>query len=137
MKKLLVFSFATLLLTTVAIAQTERTNVSSPKTERHNKKQDKMKMAKELGLSKEQMGKMRENHKAMKAKQDALKANDQITVKEMKERKAALKSEQEANMDKILTPEQKTKFAEMKKNNKGHGKHGKKKGENAQMNATL
>lgn len=137
MKKLLVFSFATLLFTTVAIAQTERTNVSAPKTERLSKKQNKMRMAKELGLSKEQIGKMKENHKAMKAKQDALKANDQITVKEMKERKAALKSEQEANMDKILTPEQKAKFAEMKKNNKGHGKHGKKKDENAQMKATL
>ncbi len=42
-----------------------------------------MKMAKELNLSKEQMAQMKENQKAIKAKREALKANDQITVKEM------------------------------------------------------
>jgi periplasmic protein CpxP/Spy len=124
MKKLLVLSLAAIFATTIATAQTERTTEAKPTQERHNRKGDKMKMAKELNLSKEQMAQMKENHKAMKAKHDALKANDQITVKEMKERKAALKAEQDANMDKVLTAEQKTKFAEIKKERKGNnGKH--------------
>jgi periplasmic protein CpxP/Spy len=126
MKKLIALSLAASLFTIAATAQTERTVETKPKTERHGGKHDKLKMAKELNLSKEQMAQMKENHSAMKAKHEALKANDQITVKEMKEKKAALKAEQDANMAKILTPEQKVKFEEMKKNKKGNGKHGKK-----------
>ena len=130
MKKLLSISLAALLFTATTFAQTERPTEAKPATEKQDKKKDKLKMAKELGLTKEQMAKMKENKVAMKAKKEALKANDQITVKEMREKKAALKKEQEENMTKILTPEQKVKFEEMKKNKKkGHGKHKKDKKE--------
>ena len=133
MKKLLSISLAAILFTTAAFAQTERPTEAKPATEKQDKqdkKKDKLKMAKELGLTKEQMAQMKENKVAMKAKKEALKANDQITVKEMREKKAALKKEQEENMTKILTPEQKVKFDEMKMNKKkGHGKHKKDKKE--------
>ena len=130
MKKLLSISLAALLFTATTFAQTERPTEAKPATEKQDKKKDKLKMAKELGLTKEQMAKMKENKVAMKAKKEALKANDQITVKEMREKKAALKKEQEENMTKILTPEQKVKFDEMKMNKKkGHGKHKKDKKE--------
>ena len=129
MKKLLSISLAALLFTATTFAQTERPTEAKPATEKQDKKKDKLKMAKELGLSKEQMAQMKENHKTMKAKKEALKANDGITVKEMREKKAALKKEQDDNMTKILTPEQKTKFDSMRKNKKSHGKHKKAKKE--------
>ena len=129
MKKLLSISLAALLFTTATHAQTERTTEAKPAIEKQDNKKDKLKMAKELGLSKEQMAQMKENHKTMKAKKEALKANDGITVKDMREKKAALKKEQEESMTKILTPEQKIKFDGMKKNKKGHGKHKKDKKE--------
>jgi Spy/CpxP family protein refolding chaperone len=114
MKKLLSLAVATIFMMNIATAQTERPTEEKPKTEKKSKKQDKIKLAKELNLTKEQM---------------ALKANDQITVKEMREKKAALKKEQEENMAKILTPEQKAKFETLKKDRKkGHGKHKKNKG---------
>ena len=122
-KKLLSLAVATIFMMSVATAQTERPTEEKPKTERKSKKQDKMKLAKELNLTKEQIAQMKENQKAMKEKREALKANDLITVKEMKEKKAALKKEQDENMSKILTPEQKAKMEELKKNKKkGHKK---------------
>ena len=122
MKKLIAFSFVVISLSNAANAQTERVVEDKPKQERHNGRQEKMEMAKELGLTKEQMVQMKQNHQDMKAKQEALKANENITVKEMKERKAALRAEQEASMAKILTPAQKIKFEQMKKERKEKGK---------------
>jgi Spy/CpxP family protein refolding chaperone len=123
MKKLIALSIAASLFTMAATAQIDRaTETSTQQQGRHNKKGDKMKLAKELNLSKEQMAQLKENQKAMKAKVQALKANDQITVKEMNERKAALREEQKANLQKILTAEQFAKFEEMKKNRKAQAK---------------
>jgi Spy/CpxP family protein refolding chaperone len=118
MKKLLVLSLAACMFSLATTAQTERPTETKPPTERHKGKHEKGMMMKELNLTKEQQAKMKENHKAMKAKQDALKAQDNLTVKEMKEKKAALKAEQESNMAAILTPEQQTKMKAMKEKRK-------------------
>jgi Spy/CpxP family protein refolding chaperone len=129
MKKLLSLAIASILFINVTNAQTERATEAKPKTERKAKKQEKMKLAKELNLSKEQMAQIKENQKVMQEKRKALKANDQITVAEMKEKQAALVKEQKENMNKILTAEQKAKMETLKKDRKkGHGKHKKNKG---------
>jgi periplasmic protein CpxP/Spy len=122
MKKLLVLSLAACMFTLASTAQTERPTETKPTTERHKGKHEKGKMIKELHLTKEQQAQLKANHKEMKAKREALKAQDNITVKEMKEKKAALKAEQESKMATILTPEQKAKFDEMKKQKKAQRK---------------
>ena len=115
MKKLLALSFAAVIISSAAFAQTERTVDSKPRTERHKGKHGKDKMMKELNLTKEQKSQMKAQHQEMKAKRDALKAQDNITVKEMREKQEALKAEQKTKMETILTPEQKTKMAELRK----------------------
>ena len=115
MKKLLALSFAAAILTFTASAQTERKVDKQAKMERHNGKHDKNKMLKDLNLSKEQKAQLKSQHQEMKAKREALKAQDNITVKEMRERQAALQAEQKAKMESLLTAEQKTKMAEIKK----------------------
>ena len=48
----------------------------------------------------------------MKAKREALKTQDNLTVKEMREKQAALQAEQKSKMESLFTAEQKTKMAE-------------------------
>jgi len=117
MKKLLALSFAAVILSSAAFAQTDRTTTTAPtsKMGRHAGKGDKHQMMKDLNLSKEQKAQLKQQHQDMKAKRDALKAQDNITVKEMREKQAALKAEQQAKMESVLTTEQKTKMAELKK----------------------
>ncbi|MCY7292739.1 MAG: hypothetical protein LH615_11230 [Ferruginibacter sp.] len=115
MKKLFALSFAAVILSSAALAQTERSVDDKPRTERHKGKHDKDKMMKELNLSKEQKAQLKTQHQDMKAKREALKAQDNITVKEMREKQAALKAEQKSNMNAVLTSEQRTKMEELKK----------------------
>ena len=115
MKKLLALSFAAAILTFTASAQTERNTESKEKRERHSARHEKGKMLKELDLSKEQKAQLKVQHQEMKAKREALKTQDNITVKEMREKQAALQAEQKSKMESLLTAEQKTKMFEMKK----------------------
>ena len=115
MKKLLALSFAAAILTFTASAQTERKVDNKAKMERHNGKHDKNKMLKDLNLSDEQKAQLKTQHQEMKSKREALKAQDNITVKEMREKQAALQAEQKAKMESLLTAEQKSKMAEIKK----------------------
>lgn len=115
MKKLLALSFAAFILSSAAIAQTERPTDTKAKMERHKGRHDKDKMMKELNLSKEQKAQLKAQHQDMKAKREALKAQDNITVKEMREKQAALKAEQKAKMDAVLTADQRTKMEELKR----------------------
>lgn len=127
MKKLFALAFAASIFNFAATAQTERVMVPGEKHQRHAGKEEKMKMMKELNLTKEQKAQLKAGHKEMKAKHEALKAQDNITVKEMKERRAALKAEQRSRMDAILTPDQRIKMAEIRKQrmaNKGNRGHG-------------
>ncbi len=115
MKKLLALSFAAVILSSAAFAQKERTVENKPRMERHEGRHGKDKMMKELNLTKEQRTQLKAQHQDMKAKRKALKAQDNITVKEMREKQAALKAEQKGKMDAILTADQRTKMAELKK----------------------
>lgn len=118
MKKLLALSIAASLFTFAASAQTDRAISKAEKQERHQGKH-KGQLKKELNLSDDQGQKLKAINAEMKAKKEALKAQDNLTVKEMKERKAALKAEKRERMSAILTPEQKAKFQEMKKHKMG------------------
>ena len=115
MKKILALSFAAAIITFTASAQTDRNTEGKVKMERHNGKHEEGKMLKELNLSKEQKAQLKVQHQDMKAKREALKAQDNLSVKEMREKQQALKAEQKSKMESLLTEEQKTKMAEMKK----------------------
>ena len=115
MKKLLALSFAAVVLSSAAFAQTERPVDNKARMERQNGRHDKNKMMKELNLSKEQKAQLKTQHQDMKSKRDALKAQDNITVKEMREKQAVLKAEQKSKMDAILTADQRTKMEDLKK----------------------
>ena len=115
MKKLLALSFAAAILTFTASAQTERSTEGKAKMERLSARNEKGKMLKELDLSKEQKAQLKVQHQEMKAKREALKTQDNITVKEMREKQAALQAQQKSKMESLLTAEQKTKMAELKK----------------------
>ncbi len=115
MKKLLALSFAAVIISSAAFAQTERPVDSKPRMERHKGRHDKDKMMKELNLTTEQKAQMKAQHKEMKAQREALKAQDNLTVKEMREKQKALHAEQKSKMETVLTAEQKAKMAELKK----------------------
>ena len=115
MKKLLALSFAAAIFCFTASAQTERNIEGKPKMDRQRGKNDRSRMLKDLDLTKEQKTQLKVQHQDMKAKREALKAQDNLTVKEMREKQAALQAEQKSKMESLLTAEQKTKMAEMKK----------------------
>jgi hypothetical protein len=71
-------------------------------------------MMKDLNLSDAQKTQMKANREANKAKMEALKKQDNLTVKEMRERKMALMQEQKAQMESVLTAEQKATIASRK-----------------------
>ena len=126
MKKLFAFAIAVTIFNFAANAQTERVMAPGDKHERHDGKEEKMKMMKELNLTKDQKDQLKAGHKEMKAKHEALKAQDNITVKEMRERRSTLKAEQKSKLDAILTPDQRVKMSEIRKqkmtNKERHGR---------------
>lgn len=135
MKKLIALSLAAFMFTAGAFAQTERTTTPATANADHHKgKGGHDKMYKDLNLTKEQKAQLKEKNKGLKAKREALKGQDNITVKEMREKQKAIRDEQEKNMDGILTPDQKAKYAEMKKQrgDKMKERKAKSQGENAQ-----
>lgn len=71
-------------------------------------------MMKELNLTDAQKQQAKANREDFKQKMQELNKNESITVKEMRDRKAALMKEQKAKMEALLTPEQKTKLEQMK-----------------------
>jgi len=73
-------------------------------------------MVKDLNLTDAQKTQLKADKEANKAKMEALNKQDNITVKEMRERKAALQQEQKAKMDALLTPDQKATIAADKAN---------------------
>ncbi len=132
MKKLLVLSLASVMISIAATAQMDRmAKDTSYNTEKkfkgglakgqHNKGQ----IMKDLNLSKEQMSQMKTINQDAKTKMQALKADENITVKVMNERKKAIMDERKAKLKTILTPEQFAKLDAMK-NNKMKGHKGKK-----------
>ncbi len=133
MKKLFAFAIAASIFTFSATAQTERVmKTDGQKKEHHmNKGKHKGQMKKELNLSDDQGQKLKAINQDMKAKREALKSQDMLTVREMKARKEALKNEHKAQISSVLSTEQRAKMEEMKKQrmankgmkgNRGHNK---------------
>ena len=73
-----------------------------------------MMMAKELNLTDAQKEQAKANREEFQKKMQELNKNESITVKEQRDRKAALMKEQKTKMESLLTPEQKTKMAQIK-----------------------
>jgi Spy/CpxP family protein refolding chaperone len=69
---------------------------------------------KKLDLTEEQKAKFKSQNEAFKQKMEELKKNDGITVKEWKAKAEGLRKEHKANMDNILTTEQKGQLEKMK-----------------------
>lgn len=71
-------------------------------------------LPKELNLSETQQKQAKGIHEEFRKKMQDLDKQESLTVKEFRDRKFALRKEQKAKMDGILTPEQKNKMAQMK-----------------------
>jgi Spy/CpxP family protein refolding chaperone len=118
MKKLFSAIFALSLLSSSVFAQ-EKTSLKQYKkdvykTGHHGKREQHKEMMKDLNLTESQKQQMKANHEEFKNNMEALNKEQNITVKEMNERKAALRQQQKAKNDAIFTPEQKEKLAAAK-----------------------
>ena len=119
MKKVLVTLLAVAIVSASALAQEKR----EIKRHDHQKHQRGM-MAKQLNFSEAQKTQAKAYHEAFKQKMQELNKNESITVKEFRDRKAAMLKEQKAKMDGLLTAEQKTKMAQLKTEQKAkHDEH--------------
>jgi Spy/CpxP family protein refolding chaperone len=72
------------------------------------------KMLRELNLTAEQKKQLKVNRELFKQKMQELNKNEDITVKEFRDRKAVLMKEQKAKMEALLTSEQKNKLEMLK-----------------------
>ena len=108
MKKLVVLTLALSTILFTANAQHKREQKMGGKKQHHAQ------LAKQLNLCDEQKKQAQANKVALKQKMKELNKNESITVKEQRDRKDALRKEQKAKMQALLTPEQKTKMAELK-----------------------
>ncbi len=111
-----------------AMAQTDKAEAKREKTElkrAHGKHHDMAGRKSDLNLSDAQKQQMKSLNEDYKNKMQELKNNESITVKEQGERRKALAQEHHANVEKLLTAEQKAKFAEAKHSNIGKAHKGK------------
>ena len=109
MKKQVAFLIAVSLISASSFAQEKR----------EIKHHDQMKhqhgmMLKQLNLTDAQKAIMKANHEAFRQKMQYLDKNESITVKEFRDKRAALLKEQKAKMDGLLTLDQKNKMAQLK-----------------------
>ena len=74
---------------------------------------------KELNLTDAQKTQMKANHEEMNGKMDKIRQDASLSEDQKKSQMEALRGEQRQKMESILTPEQKTKFEEIRKNNPG------------------
>lgn len=124
MKKLLALSVLATMFNFGATAQIERATTDTSKTEKrgHRRHGEKKEMMKELNLSKEQVKAMKAAQQDAKAKMKTLKTQDNITVKEIKEKEKAIQEERKTKLKTILTPEQFAKMEEKIKEKRGNKK---------------
>jgi Spy/CpxP family protein refolding chaperone len=69
-----------------------------------------------ISLTDEQMAKIKSGHEASRQQVQQLKENTQMSAVEKKEQLVALRKQNRENFLSMLTPEQKTRFEELKKN---------------------
>ena len=122
--KISLFAFIFSLITVSVSAQIERKSVvvktdSVQKTTNDNKvdKQSRKERFKELDLTREQKGKMKEIMQANKAAKEAIENNTQLSDQDKKKQLRELQKEQMQKVQAILTEEQREKFKASKQNN--------------------
>jgi len=97
------------------------------KPERKYQKTEQADRFKELNLTDGQKTEIKKINEDFRNKMQEINKNDNVTVKEMKEKKAALHKERQSAFLNVLTPEQKSKFEERQKQAKERRKaHGRK-----------
>jgi periplasmic protein CpxP/Spy len=121
MKKIIALTLAFAIAGFSLSAQQTRESKSQKKA--HGMQHGKKDMVKDLNLTDAQKAQLQADREANKAKMEALKKQDNLTVKEMRERKAALLQEQKASRDAILTAEQKAVLAAEKADMAGKRKN--------------
>ena len=109
MKKVLIPLIALLALTINVSAQDKM-----GKKGRHHQKHEKGMMAKQLNFSEAQKNQAKAINEDSRKKMQELNKNESITVKEQRDRKAAIAKERKTKMDGLLTAEQKTKQTQLK-----------------------
>ena len=123
--KISLLAFALSLVTLSASAQIERKPVVAAKsdstqtTTTDNKvdKQSRKERMKELDLTREQKGKMKEIMQANKAAKDAIENNTQLSEADRKKQMRELQKSMAQKIQAILTPEQMEKFKASRENN--------------------
>jgi Spy/CpxP family protein refolding chaperone len=110
MKKIIAFTMMLAIAGFSASAQ-ERREMKGDKQGMHKMHGQKGDMAKDLNLTEAQKAQLKADRETYKAKLEALRKEENITVKEMKARQKAIHDEQKSKMEALLTPEQKAKIA--------------------------
>ncbi len=122
MKKIITGLFAFAVFTFSTSAQTQNNAEGYKKESRGYKKgHDRMNGMEKLNLSDAQKQQIKSINEDFKSKMQALDKNDNIMVKDMKAEKKALMQERKDKISAVLTPEQKTQFAAMRKDHKNKG----------------
>lgn len=109
MKKLLIPLIAIFAFTATAGAQDKM-----GKKGHHHHKHQKGMMAKQLNFSEDQKKQAKAINEDFRKKMQDLNKQENITVKEQRDRKASILKERKAKMDGLLTAEQKTKLTQLK-----------------------
>lgn len=112
MKKVLIPLIAIFALTASVNAQNKMDRKG------HHHKHQKSMMARQLNFSEAQKTQAKAINEDSRKKMQELNKNENITVKEQRDRKAAIQKERKTKMDGLLTAEQKTKMAQLKADRK-------------------
>ncbi len=122
--KISIIAFTLLLITLSASAQIERKPVVVKQDSVHTSandnevdKQSRKERFKELDLTREQKGKMKEIMQANKAAKEAIENNTQLSEQEKKKQMRELQRSQMMKVQAVLTPEQREKFKASRQNN--------------------
>lgn len=119
MKKLFAIFFFIIFFAFNIIAQVKRESGSSKNIINSNTKKSRNKeLMKELNLTKEQKGQVKELRMDMKQKKDEIDNDKSLSPVQRKEKITELRQEQKQKLNRILTAEQKDKLQEEKKNGK-------------------
>lgn len=100
------------------LALTVSVNAQQMGKGRHHHKEGHGMMAKQLNFSDAQKSQAKSINDDFRKKMQDLNKQENITVKEQRDRKAALQKERKTKMDGLLTAEQKTKMAQLKADQK-------------------
>lgn len=121
MKKII--TSALMLALTVGAAQAQ--DSSARKDRHHQKKEHRMGGFDKLNLTADQQARMKAIREDYKAKSEALRKQDQLSVAEMKSRREELHKSFRAQTESVLTAEQKAQVEKAKAERKASGKTGK------------